>query len=130
MRWSPVLSLLCHWVSASQFEVCIISKIHEFLEQRKVAYDRLAENPNQVESAESVDFTAARGGYKPRKVAYDRLAENPSQVESAESVDFTAARGGYKPRKVAYDRLAENPSQVESVKEVDFTAARGGYKRE
>jgi hypothetical protein len=65
-------------------------------EQRKVAYDSLAENPSQIESAETVDFTAARGGYKPRKVAYDRLAENLSQVESVEEVDFTAARGGYK----------------------------------
>jgi hypothetical protein len=61
-----------------------------------VAYDSLAENPSQIESAETVDFTAARGGYKPRNVAYDRLAENPSQIESVEEVDFTAARGGYK----------------------------------
>jgi hypothetical protein len=29
-----------------------------------VAYDRLAENPSQVESVEEVDFTAARGGNK------------------------------------------------------------------
>ena len=53
----------------------------------------LAENPEQVGSADDVDLLAARIGYKR---AYPSLALNPEQVKDADDVDLLAARNGYK----------------------------------
>jgi hypothetical protein len=54
----------------------------------------LAENPERVHDAGSVDLKKALQGYK-RSEAYGELAENPERVHDAGSVDLKKALQGY-----------------------------------